>query len=306
MISEEEEEVVQCTYDKEAAGGRAYMVCTDPLDGSSNIDCNVPVGTIFSIFGVPTEGEVNDDVVLQCSNTMLGSGYVLYGPATVYVYSLWNGTHGFILDDASGLYYERFLNMKVPKAWKCYSINEANMCHWKTELVNYVSFLKMPDASTDKAAIGARYVGSLVADFHRNLLYGGIYMYPGDDRNETTKKGKLRLMYECAPVALLVEQAGGAATDGTQRLLDLTPDSIHDKTPIFIGNTDLVEIAGSFMKGETQLASHIARPLISCNLTEAQLAKMQFYNLDACPLPTPTANAALVAASAAAEAAQNK
>jgi fructose-1,6-bisphosphatase I len=210
-----------------------YICHFDPLDGSSNIDANISIGTIFTVYKRESEsGPGILDDCLQKGVNQIAAGYVIYGSSTIMVYTTGNGVHGFTLDPTVGeflLYYE---NIKIPQRAKTYSVNEGNYNKWSEGLKKYVNYLK--ENSEDKLRpYSSRYVGSLVADFHRNLLYGGIFMYPADSKNVN---GKLRLLYEANPLALIVEQAGGKATNGKQRILDIQPENLHQRVPLFIGS----------------------------------------------------------------------
>lgn len=221
-----------------------YICHFDPLDGSSNIDANISIGTIFSIYRrMSKSGPGTLEDCLQQGFNQVAAGYVIYGSSTILVYTTGSGVHGFTLDPTVGeflLYYE---NIKMPKKSKTYSINEGNYTKWDSRQQKYIDHLK-----SDNIKIGlpysARYVGSLVADFHRNLLYGGIFMYPADKKNT---RGKLRLLYEANPLALIVEQAGGRATNGKERVLDIVPFDLHQKTPLFIGSEEDVLEAEKFL-----------------------------------------------------------
>jgi fructose-1,6-bisphosphatase I len=224
-----------------------YIVHFDPLDGSSNIDANISIGTIFSIFkriSLSGPGDMKD--CLQIGVKQVAAGYVVYGSSTIMVYTAGKGVHGFTLDPSVGEFLISYNDMKIPKKSKTYSVNEGNYAKWSNGMQKYVDYLKQPDKDSGRP-YSSRYVGSLVADFHRNLLYGGIFIYPSDERN---KNGKLRLMYEANPLAFLVEQAGGLATDGKNRILEIEPMSLHQRTPLFIGSADDVELAMKFMNEE--------------------------------------------------------
>jgi len=230
MASEEEEEIIHIP-DHHKIG--KYVLLFDPLDGSSNIDANVSNGTIFSIYkrvsmqGKP--GTVED--VLQRGVEQVAAGYVVYGSSTILVYSAGDGVHGFTLDPAFGEFLLSHENIKIPKQGKIYSLNEGNYKYWPVGLKKYIKHLQA-DEDPDELPYTSRYIGSMVADIHRNLLYGGIFMYPRDRRNPN---GKLRLMYECNPMAFLVEAAGGRASNGKQRILEIQPEALHQRVPIYIG-----------------------------------------------------------------------
>ncbi len=221
-----------------------YILIFDPLDGSSNIDVNINVGTIFSILRRPrgNTGEVHIDEVLQAGYQQVAAGYILYGPSTMLVFSTGQGVHGFTLDPGVGEFLLSHPNITMPKRGKVYSVNEAYWHHWDSASKKAVEWFKNPEAAHG-THYSARYVGSLVADFHRTLLQGGIYMYPGDVRKPD---GKLRLMCEASPLAFLVEQAGGKATNGSQRILDIEPKELHQRTPLFIGSAAEVDDVSAF------------------------------------------------------------
>ena len=245
IASEESENFIP--VDETYMGSRpmSHYICHfDPLDGSSNIDANISIGTIFSIYHrVSGTGPGTLEDCLQKGTEQVAAGYVIYGSSTILVYTTGEGVHGFTLDPTVGeflLYYE---NIKIPKRSKTYSINEGNFRKWDPKLMVYIKDLK-----TVNEAIGrpysSRYVGSLVADFHRNLLYGGIFIYPADTKN---KNGKLRLQYEANPLAFIIEQAGGRASDGKTRIVEIEPKSLHQRTPLFIGSEDDVKEAEEYL-----------------------------------------------------------
>ncbi|MFT5680716.1 MAG: fructose-1,6-bisphosphatase I [Myxococcota bacterium] len=220
-----------------------YVFCMDPLDGSSNIDVNATIGTIFGIFRRKSaEGTVaNEADVLRPGRDMVAAGYIVYGSGTVLVLSTGDGVHGFTLDPGIGEFFLSHRNIQLAPSAKTYSTNEGYWSNWSQTLRDYVATLKAPGAG-----YGARYIGSLVADFHRNLIKGGLFFYPASDKNP---EGKLRLMYEAFPLAFLVEAAGGAATDGKTPILDLTLSELHQRTPLFIGNRDNVAAVTKALSG---------------------------------------------------------
>jgi fructose-1,6-bisphosphatase I len=234
IISEEEEEIIETGN----LDGK-YIVAIDPLDGSSNIDVNVSIGTIFSIFRRKTKqgAPVADIDVLQKGSEQVAAGYILYGSSTMLVYTTGAGVNGFTLDPSLGEYVLSHANMQIPENGKIYSINEGSFNSFETGVRNYVEFCRSNNYS-------GRYIGSLVADFHRNLMKGGIYIYP---RTEKTPEGKLRLMYECNSLAFIAEQAGGAASTGKGRIMDVQPDEIHQRIPFFVGSKNMVEKAESLI-----------------------------------------------------------
>ena len=247
MASEEEEDFVALPP-TESRG--KYIVCFDPLDGSSNIDANVSIGTIFGIWRVwhrdRFEKEMTVDEILQPGRQLVGAGYVVYGSSTVFVYSTGRGVHGFTLDPSIGEFLLSHRDIRIPERGKIYSVNEGNTEKWAPAVQRYVAHLKGHENARG-APYSARYIGSLVADFHRNLLYGGIFMYPADRKNP---RGKLRLMFEASPLAWLCEQAGGAASTGEERVLDVVPESLHQRVPLFIGSRLDVEEVVRFLNAE--------------------------------------------------------
>jgi fructose-1,6-bisphosphatase I len=243
MASEEEEDIIHIP--PEFYIGK-YVLLFDPLDGSSNIDANVSIGTIFSIYRrvSPEGGPGTMEDCLQPGIKQVAAGYIIYGSSTIFVYTAGNGVHGFTLDPSFGEFILSHPDIKTPKKSKIYSINEGNYLYWHPGLKKYIKWLQDEDKTTDRP-YSSRYIGSMVSDIHRNLLYGGIYMYPADSRNPN---GKLRLMYECNPMAFIVEQAGGRATNGKQRMLEVKPTSLHQRIPIFIGSEEDVLLVEKFMR----------------------------------------------------------
>lgn len=239
LVSEENEEIIEIPVHKQGK----YIVTFDPLDGSSNIDCLVSIGTIFGIFKKP-EGEYNIKDVLQQGNNMVAAGYALYGSATMVVLSTGDGVNGFTLDPSVGEFILTNPNMKCPSKGKIYSLNEGYAKKWSKGVAEYVNTRKFP--VNGKSAMGQRYVGSMVADVHRTLLYGGIFMYPA---TSDAPKGKLRLLYECNPMAYILEHAGGLAiADHKTRILDILPEKIHERSPIFLGSKEDVEELADYLK----------------------------------------------------------
>lgn len=228
VASEENDDIVH--FDN---GGK-YVVTMDPLDGSSNIDVNVSIGTIFSIYRRLSKGDkASMEDFMQPGTAQVAAGYIIYGSSTMLVYTTGFGVNGFTLDPSIGTFCLSHPNMMTPEEGTIYSINEGNYLDFSDGMRNYVDDCK-------KQRMSARYIGSLVADFHRNLLKGGIYIYPG---TATAPKGKLRLLYEANPLAMIVEQAGGMATDGSSRILDLKPTELHQRCPLYIGSKGMVEKA---------------------------------------------------------------
>lgn len=236
LVSEEEEEPTVVNL-----SGK-YIVVFDPLDGSSNIDVNVPVGSIFAVYR-KVGSRFGPDDYLRKGSEQLAAGYVVYGSSTILVYTTGNGVNGFTLDPSIGEFVLSHPDIKTPSVSAYYSLNDAELHRFSSRLQAYIHDLRSRAASGE-SPIKPRYVGSLVSDFHRNLIKGGIFMYPG-----TSKKpeGKLRLLYECAPMAFIVEQAGGIATDGVGRLLDVRADHAHRRTPFFVGSPDEMSILERFL-----------------------------------------------------------
>ncbi|WP_422009077.1 class 1 fructose-bisphosphatase [Roseivirga pacifica] len=230
IISEEDEEIIDLNNPRSK-----YIVAIDPLDGSSNIDVNVSIGTIFSVYRriSPQGSPIQTEDVLQLGSAQVAAGYILYGSSTMFVYTTGKGVNGFTYEPSLGEYILSHQNMKMPKDGKVYSINEGSYYSFEPHVRDYVEACK-------KRGFSARYIGSLVADFHRNLLKGGIYIYPS---TEKAPNGKLRLMYECNALAMIAEQAGGKATDGKQRILDIQPTDLHQRVPFYVGSTKMVKEA---------------------------------------------------------------
>lgn len=221
-----------------------YVLQFDPLDGSGNIDINASIGTIFSVHKRKTEGNGPGTLedCLQPGKDIVAAGYVIYGSSNMFVYSAGAGVHGFTLDPAIGEFFLSHENLKIPEQGSTYSINEGNYHKWPEGIQQWVDWVKKPEA--EKKAYRLRYIGAMVADFHRTLLTGGIFAYPQDHKNT---QGKLRLLYEASPLAFVVEQAGGAASDGKQRILDIEPTELHQRTPLFIGSKKDVADAKRFV-----------------------------------------------------------
>ncbi len=248
MASEEEENPIPTT---ESAGRAKYVVLFDPLDGSSNIDVNVSIGTIFSIHRrLSDEGSGTLEDCLQVGRSQVAAGYVIYGSSTVLVYTSGTGVHSFTLDPTIGEFLLNCTNLETPAVGKYYSVNESNYRRWSEAYRRAVSAFKGADGND--ARKNARYIGSLVADFHRNLVAGGVFMYPADSKSP---KGKLRLLYEAAPLALIAEQAGGAASNGVQPILDIVPAALHQRTPLVIGSRDDVAFINRTVAEHQEVAS---------------------------------------------------
>jgi len=229
-----------------------YVVLMDPLDGSSNIDVNVSVGTIFSIYRrISPEGTPVQEIdFLQKGSQQVAAGYVVYGTSTMLVYTTGHGVNGFTLNPAIGTFYLSHPNMEYPKDGTIYSINEGNYIHFPQGVKDYLKYCQKEEGDRPYTS---RYIGSLVSDFHRNMIKGGIYIYPTSTK---APKGKLRLLYEANPMAFLAEQAKGAATDGYQRILDIQPTALHQRVPFFCGSKNMVAKAGEYMKLYPQDASY--------------------------------------------------
>jgi fructose-1,6-bisphosphatase I len=219
-----------------------YVLIFDPLDGSSNIDSNVSIGTIFSIYRrkSPEGKPVTLGDVLQKGANQVAAGYFVYGSSTIMVYTTGRGVHGFTLDPSVGEFLLSHPDIRIPENGKIYSVNESYWHYWDEPTQKVVSYYKNPNNKRGQP-YSLRYIGSLVADFHRNLLSGGIFMYPADFRDPKKPGGKLRLMCEAAPLAMVVEEAGGMATDGKMRILDIEPQQLHQRVPLFIGSKNDVQ-----------------------------------------------------------------
>jgi len=240
MASEESNGFIQIP--EKYVGGK-YVLIYDPLDGSSNIDANITIGTIFGIFKrISNSGPGTLEDCMQPGYKQIAAGYIIYGTSTMFVYTTGQGVHGFTLDPSVGEFLLSHENIIIPKKGKTYSINEGNFHFWDSQTQRYANYLKEIDSSTNRP-YSLRYIGTMVGDIHRTLLYGGIFMYPSD---KIHPNGKLRLMYECNPMAFVVEQAGGKASDGHKRMLDVVPTSLHQQVPIIIGSTDDVNIYEDF------------------------------------------------------------
>ena len=235
MASEEEHEVIEVP----ASQAGDYVVCFDPLDGSSNIDANVSIGTIFAIYKRKSVDEVVRADVLRPGNEQICSGYVIYGSSTVLVYTDGQTVDCFTLDPSAGEFFLTRANIRMPSKSKVLSINECNEPYWPSWVRPYIDEIKSQN-DLEKRRVSSRHIGSLVADFHRNLIYGGLFMYPVDAR---TGNGKLRVIYECNPLAYIAEVAGGAASTGDTRILDLVPEGLHDRCGLLIGPKADVERA---------------------------------------------------------------
>ncbi len=244
FASEEEDDIV--IFDTEKGRNAKYVILTDPLDGSSNIDVNVSVGTIFSVYRrlSPIGSPVTIEDFLQPGSRQVAAGYIVYGSSTMLVYTTGNGVHSFTYDPTVGIFGLSEEKVKIPETGTIYSINEGQYLKFPVGVKKYLKYCQEEDKATDRP-YKSRYIGSLVSDFHRNMIKGGIYIYPSAT---SYPNGKLRLLYECNPIAFLAEQAGGVATDGYRRILDIEPTELHQRVPFFVGSKNMVETAMQFMQ----------------------------------------------------------
>jgi len=242
IASEEEDDFISINSQDNNHQNK-YVVLIDPLDGSSNIDVNVSVGTIFSVYRrvTPVGTPVQLEDFLQKGNQQVAAGYVIYGTSTMLVYTTGDGVNGFTLNPAIGSFYLSHPNMTFPKDGNIYSVNEGNYIHFPQGIKDYIKYCQMEEGDRPYTS---RYIGSLVSDFHRNMIKGGIYMYPKSSQNA---KGKLRLLYECNPMAFLAEQADGKASDGYQRIMEIQPTELHERVPFICGSKNMVTKAEEFM-----------------------------------------------------------
>ena len=243
IASEEEDDFISInSFDKQHQN--KYVVLIDPLDGSSNIDVNVSVGTIFSIYRriTPVGTPVTIEDFLQPGINQIAAGYIVYGTSTMLVYTTGDGVNGFTLNPALGTFYLSHPNMKFPETGNIYSVNEGNYVHFPQGVKDYIKYCQKEE---EDRPYTSRYIGSLVSDFHRNMIKGGIYMYPKSSKAE---EGKLRLLYECNPMAFIAEQANGLASDGKERIMEIIPTELHQRIPFFCGSRKMVEKAEEFMK----------------------------------------------------------
>ncbi len=242
-IGSEEEDTFISINSNDDNNQNKYIVLIDPLDGSSNIDVNVSVGTIFSIYRriTPVGTPVTMEDFLQPGNKQVAAGYIIYGTSTMLVYTTGAGVNGFTLNPALGTFYLSHPNMKFPDTGTIYSVNEGNYVHFHQGVKDYIKYCQMEEGDRPYTA---RYIGSLVSDFHRNMIKGGIYMYP---KSSVTAKGKLRLLYECNPMAFIAEQANGIAIGGKTRILDIVPTELHERVPFFCGSRKMVEKLQEFL-----------------------------------------------------------
>jgi len=251
-IASEEEDDFVVIEGKNRSHDNKYIVLIDPLDGSSNVDVNVSVGTIFSIYRrvTPIGTPVSSEDFLQPGNLQVAAGYVVYGTSTMLVYSTGFGVNGFTLNPAMGTFYLSHPNMTFPDDGNIYSINEGYYVHFPQGVKDYLKYCQEEE---DNRPYSARYIGSLVSDFHRNMIKGGIYMYPTSSKSP---QGKLRLLYECNPIAFLAEQAGAKATDGYKRILEIKPKELHQRVPIFVGSKVMVDKLEEFMAKYPESANY--------------------------------------------------
>ena len=243
IASEEEDDYITITG-RNKKNDNKYIVLMDPLDGSSNIDVNVSVGTIFSIYRrvTPPGTPVTLEDFLQPGKNQVAAGYIVYGTSTMIVYSTGHGVNGFTLNPAIGTYYLSHPNMQYPDDGNIYSVNEGNYVHFPQGVKDYIKYCQKEEGNRPYSA---RYIGSLVSDFHRNMIKGGIYIYPNTSKDPD---GKLRLLYECNPMAYLAEQANGSASNGFERILDIQPTKLHQRVPFFCGSKNMVAKAEEFMQ----------------------------------------------------------
>jgi len=242
IASEEEENFITINSQDENHQNK-YIVLIDPLDGSSNIDVNVSVGTIFSVYRrvTPVGTPVQLEDFLQKGSQQVAAGYIVYGTSTMLVYTTGDGVNGFTLNPAIGSYYLSHPNIKFPENGTIYSVNEGNYIHFPQGIKNYIKYCQKEEGNRPYTS---RYIGSLVSDFHRNMIKGGIYMYP---KSSKSSNGKLRLLYECNPMAFLAEQANGKASDGFKRIMDIEPTELHQRVPFICGSKNMVNKAEEFM-----------------------------------------------------------
>jgi fructose-1,6-bisphosphatase I len=249
ILSEENDDIVRVHNPNNSKP--KYIVAMDPLDGSSNIDVNASIGTIFSIFRRRSMAwnEVTLEDCLQKGINQIAAGYIIYGSSTMLVYTTGQGVNGFTLDSSIGEFCLSHPDIKIPKDGNIFSVNEGNFAEFPQGVKDFVTYCKETDKETGRP-FSARYIGSLIADFHRNLLKGGIFIYPPTAK---APNGKLRLMYECNPMAFIIEQAGGKATTGSKRILEVTPEQLHQRVPFFVGSENMVNKAEAMYKAKAQL-----------------------------------------------------
>lgn len=246
IASEENEKVI--SFHNEFSESGKYVIAIDPLDGSSNIEANVSIGTIFSIYRRKTEtggGTLED--LLQPGVNLVAAGYVIYGSSTMLVYTTGKGVNGFTLDPSVGIFCLSHADMQFPETASIYSVNEGNYIHFPPGVKKYIKYCQEEDDASFRP-FTSRYIGSLVADFHRNLIKGGIFLYPETAKNP---RGKLRLLYECKPIAFIAEQAGGKATDGSRRIMGINPESLHQRSPFYTGPRWMVDKLEEYLRAES-------------------------------------------------------
>ena len=243
IASEENQEII--TFDDEMANDGKYIFCMDPLDGSSNIDVNVSIGTIFSIYRrISKRGhKAQPEDFIQAGTEQVAAGYIIYGSSTMLVITTGRGVNGFTYDPSIGEFCLSHPDIKTPEKGNIYSINEGNYLKFPDGVKKFIKYCQEIEPTTNRP-YSSRYIGSLVSDFHRNLLKGGVFIYP---ETANAPNGKLRLIYECNPMSFIAEQAGAMATDGTQRILEIKPQDLHQRTPFYIGSKSMVELAEEFL-----------------------------------------------------------
>ncbi len=260
IATEEEEEIIH--IDSPVSANAKYIVCIDPMDGSSNTDVNVAVGTVFSIYRRKSlEGKASITDVLQKGTEQVAAGYIIYGSSTMLVYTTGKGVNGFTLDPSIGEFCLSHPEMKIPETGVTYSINEGNYVHFPEGVKQYIKYCQVEDEGSERPYT-SRYIGSMVGDIHRSLINGGIYIYPTTSRSP---EGKLRLLYECNPMAFIIEQAGGKASTGFERILEIQPTEVHQRVPIFIGSIRMVE------KAEEMMLHHAVKSTTTTPKVEAKL-----------------------------------
>ncbi|KLT67240.1 class 1 fructose-bisphosphatase [Pedobacter sp. BMA] len=263
IASEEEEEIIH--IESPVSQNAKYIVCIDPMDGSSNTDVNVAVGTVFSIYRRKSlEGRASISDVLQKGTEQVAAGYIIYGSSTMLVYTTGKGVNGFTLDPSIGEFCLSHPEMRIPETGATYSINEGNYVHFPEGVKKYIKYCQVEDEATNRPYT-SRYIGSMVGDIHRSLINGGIYIYPTTARSP---EGKLRLLYECNPMAFIIEQAGGKASTGFERILDIQPTEVHQRVPIFVGSTKMVELA------EQMMLQYTYSPFSKAESADAKLANL--------------------------------
>lgn len=263
IATEEEEEIIH--IDSPVSQNAKYIVCIDPMDGSSNTDVNVAVGTVFSIYRRKSlDGKASIADVLQKGTEQVAAGYIIYGSSTMLVYTTGKGVNGFTLDPSIGEFCLSHPEMKIPETGATYSINEGNYVHFPEGVKQYIKYCQVEDEASNRPYT-SRYIGSMVGDIHRSLINGGIYIYPTTARSP---EGKLRLLYECNPMAFIIEQAGGKASTGFERILEIQPTEVHQRVPIFIGSIQMVE------KAEELMLVNAKNPAYADHQVEAKLTDL--------------------------------